>query len=1212
MTASTGVITTVAGNGTAGYSGDGGQATSAELYNPAGLALDSAGNIYIADDTNNRIRRVTASAGIITTVAGNGTAGYSGDGGQATSAELYYPSGLALDSAGNIYIADTMNHRIRVVGVNQAAQTITFSNPGILTYGVAPITLTATASSGLAVSYTVTSGPATVSGSTLTIMGTGNVTVQANQTGNASYIAATPVNVSFTVNPAPQTITFPNPGTMTYGVAPITLTATASSGLAVSYTVSSGPATVSGSTLTITGAGTVTVQANQTGDPDYYAATPVSMSFTVTVQPAPAQIFSLTPTYGPIGTLVTITGDSFGVTQGASTVSFNSTVASVVRWSNAQILVNVPTGATSGNVVVTVNGSATPSTQSFNVTVIALPGTGIINTVAGSGTYGYSGDNGQATSAALGVIYSGVAFDAVGNIYIADSGNNRIRKVTASTGIITTVAGNGTSGYSGDGGQATSAMLSGPEGLALDSAGNIYIADTGNNRIRKVTASTGIITTVAGNGASGYSGDGGQATSASLYYPYSVAFDAAGNLYIADEQNHRIRKVTASTGVITTVAGNGTAGYSGDGGQATSAELNFRWGLALDSAGNLYIADCMNNRIRKVTASTGIITTMAGNGTAGYSGDGGQATSAELYYPAGLALDSAGNLYIADDTNNRIRRVTASAGIITTVAGNGTAGYSGDGGQATSAELYYPSGLALDSAGNIYIADTMNHRIRVVGVNQAQTITFSNPGILTYGVAPITLTATASSGLAVSYTVTSGPATVSGSTLTIMGAGNVTVQANQTGNSNYAPAPPVSVNFTVTQAAQTITFPNPGTMTYGVAPITLTGTASSGLAVSYTVSSGPATVSGSTLTITGAGTVTVQANQTGDPDYYAATPVNVSFTVTAEAQAITFPNPGTTYGVAPITLNATASSGLAVSYTVISGPATVSGSTLTITGAGTVTVKAMQAGNSNYAAAPPVSASFTVTVQPAPATIFSLTPTSGPVGTSVTITGSDFGATQGSSMVSFNTVASSVASWNNTQIVVTVPTGATSGSVVVSMNGATTSSSESFTVTSAAPSSTNTITLTNSLGYQSTYSNGVYGGALIVSDFEWNGLRQLHAARNSSLCIRCLRQCDFQHRRAGTHDELHLRRQQQREIHDNPGGLFDHRHYLIYLQQFWWGFDRNRRPRQCHHQYLRRQWKSSLRHLSRPGRQHCVQCDAVRIRFLGRADSDHRSPEPRH
>jgi sugar lactone lactonase YvrE len=237
---------------------------------------------------------------------------------------------------------------------------------------------------------------------------------------------------------------------------------------------------------------------------------------------------------------------------------------------------------------------------------------------------------------------------------------------------IVTIAGNGTQGYSGDGGNATSAEFYGPCGVAFDSGGNLFIADTYNNRIREISTS-GIITTIAGNGTGGYSGDGGAATSAELHAPEGVAIDSYGNIFIADRGNSRIRKVIASTGIITTVAGNGTSGYSGDGGAATSAQLNYAMGVAVDSSGNIFIAEVYNNRIRKVAASTGIITTVAGDGNNGYSGDGGIATSARLAWPEGVAVDSSGNIYIADRNNCLIRKVSTS-GIITTVNRPGFAG----------------------------------------------------------------------------------------------------------------------------------------------------------------------------------------------------------------------------------------------------------------------------------------------------------------------------------------------------------------------------------------------------------------------------------------------------------------------------------------------------------------------------------------------------------
>ena len=336
----------------------------------------------------------------------------------------------------------------------------------------------------------------------------------------------------------------------------------------------------------------------------------------------------------------------------------------------------------------------------------------ILTTVAGNGTSGYSGDNGPATSAKL-HDPGAVAVDASGNLFIADELNNVVREVNAQTGIMTTVAGNGTSGYSGDGGPATSAEFDDVEGVAVDASGNLFIADRGDSVVREVNAQTGIITTVAGSGTSGYSGDGGPATSAELRNPDGVAVDASGNLFIAEYFNGTVREVNASTGIITTVAGNGTSGYSGDGGPATSAQMNAPRGVAVDASGNLFIADFGNSVIREVNASTGIITTVAGNGTSGYSGDGGPATSAKLGDPEGVAVDASGNLFIADlFPDSTIREVNASTGIISTVAGNGTRGYSGDGGPATSAELSFPDALALDAHGNVFISDSGNNVIR--------------------------------------------------------------------------------------------------------------------------------------------------------------------------------------------------------------------------------------------------------------------------------------------------------------------------------------------------------------------------------------------------------------------------------------------------------------------------------------------------------------------
>jgi sugar lactone lactonase YvrE len=335
--------------------------------------------------------------------------------------------------------------------------------------------------------------------------------------------------------------------------------------------------------------------------------------------------------------------------------------------------------------------------------------TQIITTVAGTGTYSYSGDGGPAVNAQLNQP-KGVAVDPLGNIYIADYNNSRIRLVNTA-GNISTFAGNGSSGSGGDGGPATSASFAYSNAVAIDASGNVYITDAGNNRVRKINSS-GIISTFAGNGTNGFGGDGGAATSAQLNNPIGLAVDANGNVYIADAYNHKIRKVNTS-GVISTYVGT-TAGFSGDGGPSTGAQIDQPTGIAIDKLGNLYIADNSNNRIRKVN-SLGIISTIAGTGSYGFSGDGGNATNANLANPNSVAADTSGNIYFSDYANDRVRKIS-KAGIISTLAGTFVSGYNGDGGLASNAELYRPEGVAVDLYGNVYIADKLNHRIRKVAI----------------------------------------------------------------------------------------------------------------------------------------------------------------------------------------------------------------------------------------------------------------------------------------------------------------------------------------------------------------------------------------------------------------------------------------------------------------------------------------------------------------
>jgi sugar lactone lactonase YvrE len=396
---------------------------------------------------------------------------------------------------------------------------------------------------------------------------------------------------------------------------------------------------------------------------------------------------------------------------GAAQVSLHAQVPTITNQPASQAL------WAGGNVTFTVGVSgAWPFTYHWLLNGTNLPD-GIITTVAGNGTYSYSGDGGAATNASLESPF-GVTVDVIGNLFIADHGNNRIRKVDIH-GIITTVAGNGVldpsgeSGtFSGDGGAATNAGLSLPFSVAVDNFGNLFIADA-NNRIRKVNTD-GIITTVAGGGSGG---DGGAATNASLNMPYAVTVDTHGDLFIADCLNNCVREVSAN-GIITTAAGGGSGG---DGGPAADASLSYPSGVALDGWGNLFIADQGNYRIRKVDTN-GIITTVAGNGSYGYSGDGGAATNASLSYPDGIAGDASSNLFIADGWNNAIRKVDAN-GIITTVAGGGSGG---DGGPATNASLCDPFDVAVDGFGNLFIADMCNNCIRKVTNTQGPALVLNN------------------------------------------------------------------------------------------------------------------------------------------------------------------------------------------------------------------------------------------------------------------------------------------------------------------------------------------------------------------------------------------------------------------------------------------------------------------------------------------------------
>jgi sugar lactone lactonase YvrE len=320
-----------------------------------------------------------------------------------------------------------------------------------------------------------------------------------------------------------------------------------------------------------------------------------------------------------------------------------------------------------------------------------------------------NGDGGKAVEASLG-FPSGLALDSRGNLFVADRRANRVRRIDARSGIITTAAGTGERRFSGDGGPATQAGLSIPEYVALDAQDNLYIADRGNSRIRRVDAKTALITTVAGNGTPGFSGDGGQAAEAKLSYPYGLALDQAGNIFIADTENHCVRRVDARSGIITTVAGNGRRGFSGDGGPAVDATFNRPHVLTLDPKGDLVIGDSFNQRIRRVDRRTGFIRTIAGTGEEGHGGDGGDALRATFTYFGALAFDARGDLLLT--TFGKVRVIAARTNVIDTIAGTGVRGFGGDGGPATQAIFGIAYGMVLDAKGNIYFADAENGRIR--------------------------------------------------------------------------------------------------------------------------------------------------------------------------------------------------------------------------------------------------------------------------------------------------------------------------------------------------------------------------------------------------------------------------------------------------------------------------------------------------------------------
>ena len=619
----TGTIFTIAGTGERGFSGDGGPAAEARLSVPRGLAVDDSGNLYIADSGNHRIRRVDPS-GNITTIAGTGQRGFSGDGGPAVTAQLTFPSGLTVDSSGNLYIADLRNHRIR--RVNPSGTIITIAGTGERGFS---------GDGGLAVEAQLYNPRG------LAVDGSGSL-----------YIADGANHCIRRVDPSGTINTIAGTNQRGFG-----------------------------------GDGSPAVEAELNSPVDVAVDRSGNLYIADSGNNRIRRV-------DPSGTIITIAG------TGQSVLSYSGDGGPAVEAKIAS-----PSGLavdSSGNLYIA---------DTYNHRIRRVDPSGIIITIAGVGASSYSGDGGPAITARL-YRPGDVAVDSSGNLYIADTYNHRIRRVDPS-GTISTIAGTGERGFGGDGGPAVEARLNYPSGVAVDDSGNLYIADVGNHRIRRVN-SLGIINTIAGTGYEGYSGDGGPAVAAQLTYPGDLAIDGKGNLYFTDSNNNRVRQVNSS-GIVTTVAGTGEKGFGGDGGPAIEALLDGPSGVAVDNENNLYVADTRNYRIRRID-NTRTITTIAGTGFGNFNGGDGPAIEAVLGAPYDLAIDKSGNLYIA--VGHRIRLVN-TAGIITTIAGPRgidyfSGGYNRDSGLAVEVLLHTPSGVAVDGSGNVYIADTFNHRIRVL------------------------------------------------------------------------------------------------------------------------------------------------------------------------------------------------------------------------------------------------------------------------------------------------------------------------------------------------------------------------------------------------------------------------------------------------------------------------------------------------------------------
>jgi uncharacterized protein (TIGR03437 family) len=741
---------------------DGGPANAAPLRSPIAVALDAHGNLYIADEDDNRIRKVS-STGVISTYAGTGIPGYSGDRGLAINAQLNFPTGLAIDAQGNLYVADLGNFVIRRIAVDGTINTVAGNgNPkfagdnGPATAAqIDPVAVAVDSQGNLYIAdgtnYRIRK--VDTSGTITTIAGNGN----AGYTGDNG--PATSAEIDFVTD-----LTLDNSGNIyladyfNYEVRKISTT----TGMMTDF------------------AGGLLGNSYAGGMPATMAAmVPDGVAF----DPSGNIYITDDNTYNNVIWRVDLSTGLIYNVAGTGAIGFTGDAGSPLA---AEL--NYPAGlAISGGVVYFAD------TDNRRVRKVA---DNVISTVAGTSL----GDDGPAVNAFLN-FPEGVAIDGSGDILVADTSNAEAREFKA--------GGNINSVGQLQGGE--------PYGATVDHSGNFYVTDEEPifpSQVPRVLelGTDGTTTVIAGNGPDGFSGDGGPATLAVFHTPQGVAVDSAGNVYVADYGNHRVRKVD-STGTINTIAGNGNAQFSGDNGPATAAGID-PFDLTLDSAGNILVVDLINNRIRKI-APNETITTVVGAGSPGYAGDGGPATGALLKLPSGIALDGAGNMYIADQGNAVVRRVTAS-GLITTIAGNGTLTPSlGDGGPAIAAQLD-PFSVAVDKSGNVYVTDSFNDRVRMLTPQTAKpagmSIVSGNGQSATVGTSlasPLVLKVTDSTGagvagVVVTFTVSpAGSATVAPSPAITLNDGTVTLTVTM--GSNPGPITITALSYTLANVAFSLT-----------------------------------------------------------------------------------------------------------------------------------------------------------------------------------------------------------------------------------------------------------------------------------------------------------------------------------------------------------------------------------------------------------------------